>query len=130
MAGDWPGSGGLGDSWDESEPLVRPYAVTRGRTAPAVPLELVALVATTDSGMAAIRRRGRLAPEEHDIAILCMRIHSIAEISARLKLPLMVVRVLIDDMARDGMVSVHRPENPDRPSPELLRRVLHGLTRL
>ncbi|MEX5634623.1 DUF742 domain-containing protein [Parafrankia sp. FMc2] len=130
MAQDWSGSPAPGESWDDAEPMVRPYAVTRGRTTPAVPLELVALVATTDGGMAAIRRRGRLAPEEHDIAILCMRIHSIAEISARLKLPLMVVRVLIDDMARDGMVSVHRPEHPDRPSPELLRRVLHGLTTL
>ena len=122
---------GPDDEWDGAvEPMVRPYAMTRGRTAPAVPLEMVALVRTTSAGHVAIWEDGRLEPEARDIALLCSRIHSIAEIGALLHLPLVVVRVLVDDMSKDGLVSVHRPDQAERPNRELLQRVLNGLSRL
>ncbi|OHV41302.1 MULTISPECIES: DUF742 domain-containing protein [Pseudofrankia] len=113
-------------------PVVRPYAVTGGRTRPHSALELVALVATTTRGVAVARRPpAGMPPEQREIAFLCRQLQSVAEISARLDLPLGVAQVLVADMARDGLVVVHRPERPDwRPDSELLRKVLDGLQRL
>ncbi|MFY1636154.1 DUF742 domain-containing protein [Solwaraspora sp. WMMB335] len=119
------------DGWDdEPEPLVRPYAMTNGRIAPAAPLVMLALVRTTSSGQQALWSKHPLEPEARDIAMLCCQIHSVAEISALLHLPLVVVQVLVDDLHRAGLVSIHQPQESDRPSRELLERVLNGLVRL
>jgi hypothetical protein len=104
---------------------VRPYAMTGGRTQPArADLELEALVSTTSIG----ERTPRLSVEQHAIASLCRDILSVAEISARLDLPLGVTRVLVCDMEDGGFVSVHRPaQGVDRPDLALLERVLNRL---
>ena len=51
-----------------------------------------------------------------------------------MQLPLGVARVLIADMAADGLVAVHEPTIPgdanDAVGTELLERVLSGLRRL
>jgi hypothetical protein len=111
----------------EAGRLVRPYALTGGRTRPAhTHLELEALVTTTSLG-----QRARLTVEQRGIAALCRDILSIAEISARLDLPLGVTRVLVGDMAQAGLVNVHRPAaGGDRPDLALLERVLYGLQTL
>jgi hypothetical protein len=60
--------------------------------------------------------------------MLCRDVLSVAEVSARLDLPLGVARVLVADMADEGLVIVHRPTIPgDRPDLALLERVLYGL---
>jgi Protein of unknown function (DUF742) len=70
---------------------VRPYAMTGGRTRPTDgDLEIEALVSTTAIG----EQAPRLTVEQRAIAALCHDILSIAEISARLHLPLGVIRVL------------------------------------
>jgi Protein of unknown function (DUF742) len=104
---------------------VRPYAMTRGRTRPVhADLEIEALVSTTSQG----ERTPKLTVEQRAIAGLCRDILSIAEISARLDLPLGVTRVLVGDMADEGLVLVHRPAQAgDRPDLALLERVLYGL---
>ncbi|MET0832535.1 MAG: DUF742 domain-containing protein [Actinomycetota bacterium] len=104
---------------------VRPYAMTGGRTRPVhTDLEIEALVSTTSLG----ERTPKLTVEQRAIAALCRDILSIAEISARLDLPLGVTRVLVGDMADEGMVMVHRPtQGSDRPDLALLERVLYGL---
>jgi hypothetical protein len=104
---------------------VRPYAMTGGRTRPVhADLEIEALVSTTSAG----ERSPRLTVEQRAIAAICRDILSIAEISARLDLPLGVTRVLVGDMADEGMVMVHRPTHAgDRPDLALLERVLYGL---
>ena len=111
---------------DDAGPVVRPYAVTGGRTRPAdASLELVALVSTTAHGS---WLTPRLDPEKQAIAALCREIQSIAEISARLGLPLGVARVLVGDMVDEGLVLVHRPARPgERPDVTLLEKVLYGL---
>lgn len=112
--------------------LVRPYAVTRGRTRPRLEIALESLVETTIRGRAsAAQQTGR----EHDrIASLCDgRLQSLAEVAARVGLPLGVARVLIADMAADGLVSIHEPallNNDDAVGTDLLERVLSGLRRL
>ena len=96
-----------------------------GQTRPAQDnLELETLVSTTSQGETSLT----LGLERRSIALLCRDILSIAEISARLDLPLGVVRVLVGDMAEEGLVTVHRPASVgDRPDLALLERVLYGL---
>jgi hypothetical protein len=115
--------------------LVRPYAVTRGRTRPKLDIAIEALVETTVRGRAAnARPSGSHGQEQQYIANLCDgRLQSLAEIAARMQLPLGVARVIIADMAADGLVAVYEPtslEENDAVGTELLERVLSGLRRL
>ena len=106
--------------------LVRPYTLTGGRTRPSHDdLELEALVSTTSLGESTDLS---LSYEQQSIAMLCRDVLSVAEVSARLDLPLGVARALVSDMADEGLVLVHRPASPgDRPDLALLERVLYGL---
>jgi hypothetical protein len=107
---------------------VRPYAMTGGRTRPSHDFfEIEALVATTATG----EQTPRLSVEQRAIAALCHDLLSIAELSARLHLPLGVIRVLVGDMADERLVVVYRPAQAgDRPDLALLERVLDGLRTL
>jgi hypothetical protein len=113
------------DNRQEPGRLVRPYAMTGGRTRPTHDdLELETLVSTTALGETSVT----LSLERRSIALLCRDILSVAEISARLDLPLGVTRVLVGDMSEEGLVTVHRPASVgDRPDLALLERVLYGL---
>jgi len=115
--------------------LVRPYAVTRGRTRPKLEIALEALVETTVRGRSAGAAKGGTGREHQYIAALCDgRLQSLAEIAARMQLPLGVARVIIADMASDGLVAVYEPtsldDTNDAVGTELLERVLSGLRRL
>jgi hypothetical protein len=117
--------------------LVRPYAVTRGRTRPRLNIAIEALVETTVRGRNNDLRSGTAHVREHQyIASLCDgRLQSLAEIAARMQLPLGVARVIIADMAADGLVAVYEPtsfdgDSNDSVGTELLERVLSGLRRL
>jgi hypothetical protein len=115
--------------------LVRPYAVTRGRTRPRLEIALEALVETTARGRSAGSAKGNQGREHQFITALCDgRLQSLAEIAARMQLPLGVARVLIADMAAEGLVAVYEPtsleDTNDAVGTELLERVLSGLRRL
>jgi hypothetical protein len=99
--------------------------MTGGRTRPTHDgLEIETLVSTTSVG----EQTPKLTVEQRAIAALCHDILSIAEVSARLHLPLGVVRVLVGDMADEHLVMVHRPAHAgDRLDLALLERVLYGL---
>ncbi|MFS8478380.1 MAG: DUF742 domain-containing protein [Micromonosporaceae bacterium] len=124
------------DRDDPTGALVRPYAVTRGRTRPRLEIALESLVETTVRGRAVVNNDyGGYGREQQYIATLCDgRLQSLAEIAARMQLPLGVARVLIADMAADGLVAVYEPtsfeEKDDAVGTELLERVLSGLRRL
>jgi hypothetical protein len=111
---------------ERSAPFVRPYAVVAGRTRSiGEEFEIETLVSTTSLGTASL---STLTLERRSIARLCRDILSIAEIAAKLGVPLGVARVLVGDMAEEGLVAVHRPTSPsDRPDLALLERVLYGL---
>lgn len=109
--------------------LLRPYALTRGRARPShgADLEIEALVSTTVIG----ETTHMPAPEPHSIALLCREPLSIAEIAAHMKVPIGVVRVLVADMAHQGMVEIYRPTQlGGPPDVTLLERVLDGLRRV
>ncbi|HEY8452809.1 MAG: DUF742 domain-containing protein [Micromonosporaceae bacterium] len=112
--------------------LVRPYAVTRGRTRPRLDIALEALVETTALGRVGVDR-GQGQEHQHIIALCDGKLQSLAEIAARLHLPLGVARVIIADLAAEGLVAVHQPTSldaDDAAGTELLERVLSGLRRL
>ncbi|UNZ17165.1 DUF742 domain-containing protein [Streptomyces sp. 891-h] len=113
------------------QPLVRPYAMTGGRTRPRYQLAIEALVHTTAE---AAQLQGQL-PEHQRICRLCYEIKSVAEISALLTIPLGVARILVADLAEAGLVAIHQPGGDEttadgQPDVTLLERVLSGLRKL
>jgi hypothetical protein len=115
----------------EAEPgvRVRPYALTGGRTRGAGDLPLETLIRATAQGQSAIPR---LQLERKQIMALCQSPLSIAEISAHLRVPLGVARVLVGDMHAEGLLDTNQPQmnRNDRPDIKLLERVLDGLQAL
>ncbi len=109
--------------------LVRPYAVTRGRTEPRRDIAIEAVLLTTTRGQQEARFAGR---DKQMIASLCDgRAQSLAEVAAYTRLPLGVSRVLVADMVADGLLALHDPlDQRDDDRMELLERVLSGLRRL
>src|SRR5690349_20336245 len=84
--------------------LVRPYALTRGRTRSGRgDLALEALVRGVDgaSDPASTPERRRI------LELSTASLLSVAELSAHLSLPLGVVRVLVGDLADEGLLVVH-----------------------
>jgi len=72
-----------------------------------------------------------LSPECQAILGFCRDWRSVAEVSAVLRMPLGVARVLIADMAMEGLVRVHQTDHAQgRPDINLLERVLSGLRKL
>ncbi|MER6473497.1 DUF742 domain-containing protein [Streptomyces collinus] len=118
---------------DEAGPVVRPYAMTRGRTtSPAQHrLDLIAVV-VTEPGAGDAETDTMLAPEHVEIVGLCRAApQSIAELAAELDLPVGVVRVLIGDLVHAELVHVTRPVPPaELPDESILRDVIDGLRAL
>jgi hypothetical protein len=108
--------------------FVRPFTMTGGRTRPHREIALEALVVATRRGRL---RADTLAAGRRDVVALCRETLSVAEIAARLTVPLGVARVLVDDLAAQSLVCVHQPAPDDTaPDPVLLARVLRGLRQL
>jgi hypothetical protein len=91
-------------------------------------LAIEALVSSATSPHVDLAHR---PPEQRAIGSLCRQVRSVAEVSALLRIPLGVVRVVIADMAAQGLVQVHQPQlDAGKPDLNLLERVLSGLRRL
>ena len=110
--------------------LVRPYTLTAGRTDTDVDLPLEAPIQTLQAGLAhrwpSDDARGRIIQ-------LCVASPSVAEIAARLNLPVGVARVLVGDLVLSGYLRVHRTltERSTRDErQELIGRTLRGLKAL
>jgi hypothetical protein len=87
------------------------------------------VIADDGSGERVARRSGR--PEHLAILDLCAGPNSVAEISAKLRLPLGVVRVLLGDLMDHGLIVVRKPVSPNQtPNEHVLKEVLHGLKAL
>ena len=117
---------GPGGPEAESANIVRPYALTRGRTRPEHAYPIEALVVTSLAGEVFDPDR---TPEAQAICRICTRSRSVAEIAANLHVPLGVSRVLVGDLADAGLVLVHGTSD-EAPNTDLLERVLGGLRKL
>ncbi|RSS78347.1 DUF742 domain-containing protein [Streptomyces sp. WAC06614] len=118
----------------EAGPLVRPYAVTGGRTKPGphgVRFDLIALVAVEPGG-ADTGDEALLGPEHRSLLGLCRaETQSVAELAADADLPVGVVRVLLGDLLEAGHVRVSRPVPAAQlPDERILREVIEGLRAL
>ena len=112
---------------DDAGALVRPYTVTGGRTRPATEFHLITLVAATG------RVVPDVTPEHARILRVCQRPASVAEISAHLRLPVAVIKILLADLLGWRAVVTRAPVNfPDfaRPDRHVLEAVIDALRAL
>src|SRR5262245_19643395 len=87
--------------------LVRPFVMTGGRTRAANDtLRVETLVQTSANA-------GEAAFEAGRIIQLCRTPHSIAEVAAKLELPLGVARVLVGDLVAEDRLVVHHNDPVD-----------------
>ena len=106
----------------EHTTALRPFVITSGRVDAPDPGIGVETQVTARPGATP----GRLSPERRAIVALCAEPLSVAEISARLRLHLGVVRILVGDLRAAGQLDVHVLEN-EFPDPETIMRVIRGL---
>lgn len=125
-----------GSQWYDAEagPLVRPYAMTGGRTRPGpnhARFDLIALVVVDDDATSSADE-SLLGPEHRTLLALCRcEKQSVAELAAGTDLPVGVVRVLLGDLLEAGHVRVSRPVPPAQlPDERILREVIEGLRAL
>jgi Protein of unknown function (DUF742) len=113
----------------EAGPVVRPYAMTSGRTRPAKgTFDLVSIIRATRPPSAL---QAGHSPEQVSIIRLTQHPISVAEVAAYLDLPLSVVRVFLGDLLQMELIIVRQPHFPDRQiSDELLEAMLDGLRAL
>ncbi|MFK0170627.1 DUF742 domain-containing protein [Streptomyces sp. NPDC090306] len=144
-----------GSQWYDGEagPLVRPYAMTGGRTSSGpegTRFDVIALVALVVDGPGTGGPRAggpgaagsgtgtdfapgaALGPEHRAIVELCRaEVQSVAELAAGTDLPVGVVRVLVGDLLESGTVTVRSPVPPTRlPDGRILGEVIDGLRAL
>jgi Protein of unknown function (DUF742) len=111
----------------EAGPVVRPYALTRGRTRHGgEAFDLVATVTAT-GGMAP--DPGLLGPEHVSVLQLARTPTTVVDIASDVDLPLGVVRILLADLREFGLVAIRQPvpTMAQRLDKNTLREVLHGL---
>ncbi|PSR67828.1 hypothetical protein C8258_13230 [Nocardia sp. MDA0666] len=109
---------------------VRPYALTAGRTEPAVELPLEAVVETLPYANQFDWPAGDIRT---DILRLGAGRLSVAEIAAHLQRPLGMIRVVIGDLVVAGTLRVHTTLSEDATFDErrsLMERTLRGLRAL
>jgi thioredoxin-dependent peroxiredoxin len=126
----------IGDWFTEPETadepsLVRPYALTAGRTDSGIELALEATVEALNT--TAKPPRWPKNDVRGQILTCCVHSPSIAEIAARLSLPLGATRFLIDDLVTQGYLRVHATLGDSTTIDErreLIGRTLRGLRAL
>jgi Protein of unknown function (DUF742) len=122
---------GYGDRWLDREagPVVRPYALTQGRTMPSggASFDLIDVVITASERPPEHFRPG---PEHRRILSLCRRPIPIVDLTSEIDLPLGVVRVLLGDLTSEGLLRVLSTQKQPATDERLLRMVLDGLESL
>lgn len=125
------GRDGHGDRWldQDAGPVVRPYAVTKGRTAPAAGtrLGLIDSVVATGQWPQAHFRPG---PEQRRFLELCHTPKPVVDLASETDLPVGVVRVLLGDLIDEGLLRVLPTQRKPHTDQRLLRMVLDGLQSL
>ncbi|MGW6913979.1 DUF742 domain-containing protein [Kitasatospora sp. NPDC054939] len=122
--------------------MVRPYTITRGRTAPERDdLTLITLLTTVVDGARPAPGRGTrpgprgLQPEHRTILDRCRLPTAVAEVAADLDLPVSVTKILVGDLISQGLLQARAPLSVARASGGgvdlgLLAAVREGLRRL
>lgn len=120
------------DPWaydDDPGPLVRPFAITRGRAGKhlqSLNMLTIVVAVRTEADAATLDR------EYAEIVRLCQgRPLSLAELAAHLHLLLAAVKVLVGDLIDSGYL-ISRSQTPQAsgPDPNILQAVLDGIRAL
>jgi hypothetical protein len=109
-------------------PVVRPYALVRGRTKPAG--DRLDVISMAYSLRVSVPDPTELEPEHLAMLQRCAVPVSVAELASGLDLPLGVVRVLLADLRERELVRIDRPAQERVTDIRLLREVADGLRRL
>ncbi|MFH9657889.1 DUF742 domain-containing protein [Streptomyces sp. NPDC017248] len=105
--------------------LVRPFAVSDGRTRPSIALDLMSQVLATG-----VTPLGYPGPEHAQALGLCRAPVPVAEVAAQLQLPAVVTKVLLADLVDCGALTTKPPAYHHTPTDRsLLEAVLDGLRR-
>jgi hypothetical protein len=88
---------------DHDRLKARPYLITAGKTHSDFPLEAMVVARTAPTSALRHERRAIVEAVADPVALV--------EISARLSLPLGVVRVLLDELSTEGWIDVHTGSN-------------------
>jgi hypothetical protein len=113
---------------DDAGPVVRPYALTGGRTRPSGQrFDLLDMVRAVHG---ATRELSRLAPEQAELLQRCQMPAPLAELAAGLDLPVGVIRVLVADLRERGLVTLHRAQPAGLNDLKILQEVVDGLRRI
>ncbi|WP_113698604.1 DUF742 domain-containing protein [Nonomuraea lactucae] len=127
---------------EEAGPVVRPYAVARGRTRSSAPrIDLLASVAASGlpvpakAELSVQHRRliGCVTGQSRPLVEVAAERQSrpLVEVAAELDLPVGVVRVLLGDLLHHGLVTVRPPRAKTTATTEnLLQEVINGLKAL
>jgi hypothetical protein len=118
------------DELELTAPLVPLFIVAGGRALPQESEYEHTTMITAQAGAAAAART--LAPEARTVMdLLANGYLSVAEVAAHTGLPLGIVRILLAQMAEDGLIHVRNPvPHAERHDPVLLNAVLNGLVRI
>ena len=118
------------DRWLDREagPVVRPYAVTKGRTGAAASIGLIDMVVAVGGPPPAGWRR--LGPEHRQLLARCRRPAAVVDLASDMDLPVGVVRVLLSDLSEHGLVRVQDAPRGPVTNNRILREVLDGLQAL
>ena len=114
------------DSGRKTGRLIRPYAMTGGRTLAESEISLEAQIQATAR---ASQHLGAYRWEAAKVVELVQSPMALIEIAARLQIPIGVARVLVADLVGDGAVMLHIPEK-QQSFASLLERVLDGVRNL
>jgi hypothetical protein len=119
------------ESWSNGEAvaLVRPYTLVRGRTlAHRGTFDLVTYVVAV---VQSLHAWDGVEPEHGRLLTLCQHPQSVSELTARMRLPLGVVRILLGDLLDMDAIQISRPLHADgRPDIPVIQEVLDGLRAL
>jgi len=114
------------------ERVVRPYALTAGRTRPSgARIDLVAMVCATRSAKPKVPDADPLLNPEHlRLLRFCRLPVSVADLAATLDLPLGVLRILLADLRQHELVNISQPAPAGVSDVRLLKEVADALRRL
>jgi hypothetical protein len=112
----------------DAGPIVRPYALTGGRSRPAgEDIELLAIVWSIRDSLPDPRM---LEPEHGLVLERCQPFRAVADLAADLELPLGVIRILLSDMRERGLITIRPAPRAQVTDVKILQDVLDGLRRI
>lgn len=103
--------------------LVRPFAVSNGRTRPTITMDMLSMVMATGRVP-----RTQLEPDHARALSLCGEPTTVAEIAAHMRLPIAITKVVLSDLIDCDAIGIRAPHPvADLTNRSVLEKLLDGL---